>query len=276
MRDKTDVKEELQKIRDMYYSGTGATSYNAIVYGDIGTGKTNLFRTCRMPVFIHSFDPGGTKTLKDEIDKGRIIVDNRFEVDDAKKPTAFRLWEKELDRLRGSDFFTKIGTFGIDSATTWGDAIMSAILKAQGRAGGVPQLQDYLVQMNTMRDYMKIFTSLPCDCILTAHVDIDKDEFTGRIVAGPMVTGKMKDKLPLLFDEMYVSVAKESSKGIEYSLLTRHTGFYKARTRLGREGRFDTYEEQNIKGLLKKAGMSTDDLETFDFKEEKDEDDRSS
>ena len=82
---------------------------------------------------------------------------------------------------------------------------------------------------------------------------------TGRLTTGVMITGKLKEKLPLLMDEVYMTVAKESSKGVEYSLLTRNTGLYKARTRLGRNGIFDTYEKPNLKALMKKAGLDDSD-----------------
>ena len=60
-------------------------------------------------------------------------------------------------------------------------------------------------------------------------------------------------------DEVYMATSKESSKGVEYSILTRNTGLYKARTRLGRNKIFDTYEEPNIKALLRKAGIDDSD-----------------
>jgi hypothetical protein len=74
-------------------------SFNALIYGSMGSGKTNITRTCRGPVLIHSFDPGGTKTVRDEIEKGKIYADTRFEIEDPFKPTAFVLWDKTYHRL---------------------------------------------------------------------------------------------------------------------------------------------------------------------------------
>jgi hypothetical protein len=56
-----------------------------------------------------------------------------------------------------------------------------------------------------------------------------------------------------------MTTSRESSKGVEYTILTRNTGLYKARTRLGRNNLFDTYEKPDIKALLKKAGMDDSD-----------------
>jgi len=94
---------------------------------------------------------------------------------------------------------------------------------------------------------------------LICHDDYDKDDATGRMFIGIMVTGKLKRRIPLLFDEIYCAMTKETSKGIEYQLLTRPTGLYQARTRLGKGGELETYEEPDIKNILRKVGMSTED-----------------
>jgi hypothetical protein len=73
-----------------------------------------------------------------------------------------------------------------------------------------------------------------------------------------MTTGDGTTVLPLLFDELYVTHTKESASGLTYSLITKHTGQYVARTRIGAE-KFETYEEPDIKALLTKAGFSAKD-----------------
>ena len=259
-REKLTMNNEFAEIRNRYQAMPNRETFNGIVYGYMGTGKTTLLGTARKPVLIHSFDPGGEKSLVDKIETGEVMVDSTYQAEDAKKPTAYRSWEKEFDRLRHKDgFFESIGTYAIDSVTTWSEALMNSILKAGGRAGSIPQMQDYLVQINTLRDAIKLVTSLPCDVILTGHVDSEKDEVTGRVTTGVMITGKLKEKLPLLKDEVYMTMSKETSKGVEYSLLTRNTGLYKARTRMGRNGLFETYEEPNIKALIEKAGVDSSD-----------------
>lgn len=255
-----DAMAELQKLQTTYTDDGKNKTFNAIVYGDIGTGKTRLLETCPGPVLVHSFDPGGTLTLRKSIEAGHVYVDTRFEKEDAKLPSAYRLWEAEFDRLRKSDFFESIGTYAVDSATTLMDALMNEILKRAGRAGGTPQKMDWMVQMNCMRDIMKLFTTLPCNCILIAHVDNDKDEATGKMFNYPMMTGKLKRKVPLLFDEIYAAQSKATSKGTEYSLLTQNDGLWQARTRIGRDGIFEKYEVPDIRLLLKKAGMPYEDI----------------
>jgi hypothetical protein len=243
----------------MYTSDPRSQTFNAVVYGGLGTGKTSLIRTARKPVLIHSFDPGGTKVLRDEIAAGSILADTRFENEDPRNPTAFKLFDDEYHRLRSGKFFDQLGTYVIDSVTTWGQCAMNAVLKKAGRAGGTPQQNDWMPQMMMMENAMRDFVSLPCDCILIGHDDVTKDEASGRMFVGLMITGKLSRRVPLLFDEIYCAQTKETSKGIEYQLLTRATGMYQARSRLGKGGELDTYEIPDIKHILKKVGMDASD-----------------
>jgi hypothetical protein len=254
-----DIKKELSDLQTMYKDNTRTKSFNALIYGEMGTGKTNCLKTARGPILIHSFDPGGTTTLRDEIAEGKVFADTRFEVEDGLNPTAFKNWDDEYHRLKKGGVFDKIGTYVIDSATTWSGAAMNVTLKKAGRPNSTPQQNDYLPTMILLENAIKDITTLPCDIILICHADSDKDEASGKLFVGPLFIGKLKYRIPILFDEIYYACTKESSAGVSYFFLTRATGLYKARTRLGKGGIFETYEEQNIKGLLKKAGYSTED-----------------
>lgn len=254
-----DIKQTLEEIRGMYKDNARTNTYNALIYGPMGSGKTNILKTCRLPVLVHSFDPGGTKTIRDEIAAGKVFADTRFETEDPKKPTAFAAFDKEYDRLKKGGVFEQLGTYAIDSGTTFSGSAMNVTLSKANRPAGTPQQNDYLPTMMMMENAIKDMTSLPCDFIFICHEDTDKDEATGRMFVGPLMIGKLKYRIPILFDEVYRATTTESSAGVTYKLLTRSTGLYVARTRLGKGGIFDTYEEQDIKKLLKKAGYSTED-----------------
>lgn len=254
-----DIKMEMEKLKTMYESNSRHKSFNALIYGPMGSGKTNAIKTCRLPALVHSFDPGGTTTIRDEIKSGEIFADTRFEIEDPSKPSAFAAWDAEYERLKLGGVFDQIGTYVIDSATTWSSAAMNVTLKKAGRQGGTPQQNDYLPTMVLLENAIKDITSLPCDVILICHEDTDKDEASGRMFVGPLFIGKLKYRIPILFDEIYYANTKETSSGVNYSFLTRATGLYKARTRLGKGGIFETYEEQNIKKLLQKAGYDSND-----------------
>ena len=251
-----DIKVEAQKLREMYASDSRTESFNAIIYGGMGSGKTTSLATARKPVLAHSFDPGGFKVLEPEITKGEIIVDSRFEVEDPKKPTAFKAWDDECSRLERIGMFNHVGTYVIDSLTMWSAAALNAVLLKAGRAGTTPQQNDWYPQMVMIENAIRKLTALPCDFILIGHEDFKKDEVIGKISYKLMVTGKLVARLPAMFDEIYHAETKDTSKGPEYFFRTRRNSTYEARTRLGRRGIFDELEKPDFKHLLKKAGLS--------------------
>ncbi len=250
-----DINVELDKLRQMYKEDKKQESFNLLLLGESGTGKTFITRTCRTPVLIDSFDPGGTKGLRKEIEAGDIIVDTRWEDEDPMNPKAFKLWEAEFERRLKLGFFNQIGTYVLDSATTWSDAIMNHILKRAGIPGQAPRFtHDYTPQKIIIRNKLQKMLSLPCDFILTGHLEAQKDDVTGKVKWRFLTTGKGTVTIPLLFDEIYVTTTKETSKGVTYQLLTARTSTYMAATRIGRD-KFETYEKPDIKYLLKKAGL---------------------
>ena len=197
-----------------------------------------------------------------EIATGTIIADTRFENDERAKPVAFNLWNAEFQRLKREDFFSNIGTFAIDSLTTFSDAVVAEVLKRAGRPGGDMQMKDWGSFLNAMNESVSAILNLPCDVIMTGHLQAVTDEISGKTEAMLLISGQSKDRLPLLFDEMYVTQSKETRTGIEYSLLTANTGYYRARTRIG-AGKFFTVEPPDIKALLKKAGLPSEDKPLF-------------
>lgn len=258
-----DIKKTASDLRKMYSESAGANKTNFLLYGDMGTGKTTMaVETCRKPCLVHSFDPGGIESVDPKlIESGAVIVDNRFESDDPKNPRAFALWDVEFEKLLNGSFFNSLGTYVLDSSTTWSSAAMYAVLKKAGRPAGVPQQNDYLPQMTMLENAIKLLCSLPCDVILTAHQKADKDEVTGKISAAPLLTGKLTYRIPLLFNEIYHTTAKETSKGTTYSIQTQACSTYMARTRMGRRGLFEKFETPDLKLLLKKASRPHEDLE---------------
>ena len=171
--------------------------------------------------------------------------------------------------------FNHFGTVALDSVTTWGDSLMAGILKAMGRglrvgnvnlnheAGQkvpVPALRDYQTQMEYMKQYLKTLCSIPCDFIAIGHIEKEKDEVSGKMVSGPMVTGKLSAKLPILFDEIYVAEANVTSSSIDYHFLTQPSGIHRPRSRMASDGFLNPKEKPNFKHILKACGREYTDL----------------
>lgn len=254
------IKAEVAKLQSMYAEDQSNHSFNCLLLGESGSGKTFLMRTARKPVHIDSFDPGGAKGLDEYIRKGEVIVDSRYGNEDPKKPFAFELWKKEMAKREQLGYFEMLGTYCLDSSTTWAESIMNEILKRAGLAGAAPRFtHDYNPQKIEIRNWLRELLALPCDFILTGHLESYKDEVTGGVSYRYATTGKGVQTIPLLFDEIWVMSPKSGSKGVDYRILTQSTGTYVARSRLAKDGLLSQYEEANIKTLLKKAKMNYDD-----------------
>lgn len=265
-----DYKKELKKVKEFYAGDPLQKRFSALVCGGTNAGKTFLLRTARLPIHIDSFDPGGTKCLKDLIEKGDVVADTQWESDDPFSPTVFARWMKATDMRFQIGYFNHFGTYCLDSATTFGDAVMNYQLATKSRAGEAPQHRhDYNPQKVYMTNYIKKLMRLPCDFILTGHlreikklirVDAKTGIATEEIKYRFLTTGQAVVTIPLLFDEIYVLTGKDGrGRDPKREMLIDSLGEYIARSRLKANGLLNATEPPDIKALLKKIGLDWKD-----------------
>lgn len=269
-----DAAAELKRVTDYYNQDPLQKRFSALVTGETNAGKTYLLRTARMPVHLDSFDPGGTKSLRDLIrcesnPNGQIVADTRWEDDDPFEPKAFAEWMKAIDLRIQLGYFKQFGTYCLDSATTFGEAVMSYGLGNKSRAGETPQHNhDYMPQKTYMTNYIRKLMKLPCDFILTGHLrEIEElvriDTKTGIKTKNTKyrfyTVGQAVVTIPLLFDEIYVITGREGRDGPKREMLIDSLGTYVARSRLKSKGLLNSIEEPDIKLLLKKSGFDPSD-----------------
>jgi len=248
------IQEEARRVAQQYKDDPRQDSVNVLLLGETGSGKSHFATTCRRPIHMDVFDPGGIKHLKPEIEKGWIIPDTSWEGDDPFSPDRYMKWKATMEKRLKMGYFNHMGTCFLDSATMWSASIMNDILKKDGRAGTPPKFtHDYAPQKVEIVNWIKRLMKLPCDFILTGHLEGQKDDVTGAISYRFMTTGKGDVIIPLEFDEIWVADTVKKSSGVEYRIITQRTGPYLAATRLGR-GKFDIYEKPDMEYLMKKAG----------------------
>lgn len=261
-----NYRNEINRVRDYYRGDPLQKRFSLLLTGETNAGKTYLLHTARKPIHVDSFDPGGTKSIIDLIKSGDCIADTQWEADDPFKPDKFAAWMKAIDIRLEIGYFEHFGTYCLDSATTWGEAIQSYDMAAKGRAGEVPQMRkDYNPAKVHMNNYIRKLMRIPCDFILTGHLrEIRKlvhlDTATGiareDIKYRFYTVGQSVITIPLLFDEIYVLQGKgEGRDGPKRELLIDSLGTYIARSRLKATGKLDAVEEPDIKAILKKAGF---------------------
>lgn len=265
----TNVLNELNKVRNYYAQDALQRRFSALICGESGSGKTYLLRSCRRPIHIDSFDPGGTKCLKKWIDSGDIVVDTRWEDENPNAPDKFALWKKATDYRIATGYFKHFGTYALDSATTWSASAMYG-----QTSGDIPSWnKDYIPVKNDMNIYIKKLLSIPCDLFLIGHLDKKEKVLAVDTKTGIRRTednyrfltiGKAVITIPLQFDEVYVLQTEQRSNGLERYLLTEAQGEYQARSRLNGEGKLLTKEPADIKALLRKVGFDSEDKPRLD------------
>ncbi len=98
---------------------------------------------------------------------------------------------------------------------------MDRILTINGRAGAWPQLDDYGPQMLAFTNVCRSLMSLNKYILMTGHLEVKQDEITQRIIRTPMMTGRLKIKIPLLFSDIYICEAENDGRGVvKYKIQT--------------------------------------------------------
>lgn len=242
-----------------------------IIYGPSGSGKSSACATARRPILWHSFDPGGAESekvwphvaLKPEDLGGEkyILLNNSFEFESPSEPKAMELWAREFDRLRRNNLFSFFGTWVIDSLTLFADANMNQHLKLVNREipymeKGWGKTNDYADSANKFKRVLKEALSIPIDIVMTGHPDMTKkDEFDReKSKSSLMLPGSLKEILPIMVSEYYISDVRSTPKGSEYRLLTKPDGIFAAKSR--KSSMLSEYEEPDLLKIMKKAGYN--------------------
>ncbi|KKL46035.1 hypothetical protein LCGC14_2349630, partial [marine sediment metagenome] len=153
-----DSKKKAEEIRKLYMSQSSGDNFTALVMSEFGMGKTSFICTGRRPILIDSFDPRGTTVIEvlyaEEIKKGDILI-RTFWNESSKAPTEFIRWERQWMNDVNSNFLSLFGTYAIDSATTFIDALTYYTAIRKGRKEGQLAIQDYIPIYNMFKDFIK-------------------------------------------------------------------------------------------------------------------------
>lgn len=262
-----DIRKQALELREMYKNRPEKDNFTALILGEVGSGKSWLIRSARLPIHVDIFDPGGDVNLGDLVSEGKAILDTHWMNENPKKPTVFKEWEKVTEQRFKDGYYNQFGTVVIDSSSSWASAIMNQQMKDAGLAGEAPRFtHDYMPQKVKIQNWIYRFMGEPmnCDFFLTGHLEGTKDEVSGKMSYRYMVTGKAQITIPSLFDEIYVmDPIQKSGKEVEYRVLTKSTGTYLARSRMAKLGLLDVYEKPDIKHILRKCKRDTSDKPLF-------------
>lgn len=197
-----------------------------LVLGDTGSGKTTQFLTLPGKKFAYLFDSNALLTLRGhDVDYEEFLPDQLNlsvhslskdkggDKTTAYKSDVYREWEKDFDKKQEEGFFDAYDVIGMDSATTLLDLIMDRILTINGRPGQWPQQDDYGPTMIVFTNICRTLISMGKTIYMTGHLEIQQDQLTKKIYRSPMMTGKLKAKIPLLFSDILIAEAESDGKG---------------------------------------------------------------
>lgn len=205
-----------------------------LILGDTGSGKTTQYLTLPGKKFAYLFDPNAILSMRGyDVEYEEFLVDqlnlNIHSLSKGKggdsvtsyKNDIFVQWQKDFDERMKDGFFDDYDCIALDSATTLLDLIMDRILTINGRAGQWPQQDDYGPQMIAFQNICRTLTAMGKTVYMTGHMDIRQDETTKKILRQPMMTGRLRTKIPLLFSDVLIAAAESDGKGtVKYNLQT--------------------------------------------------------
>lgn len=204
---------------------TTPAAHRILMLGDTGAGKTTQLLTLPGKKFAYLFDSNALLSLRGyDVDYEEFLPDDlNFNVTSLKKGVGdnitqnkadlFIEWQRDFnDRLKDG-FFDAYDVIALDSATTFLDAIMDRTLTINGRAGQWPQQDDYGPQMVTFTNVCRTLISMGKTIFMTGHMELRQDSLSNKIYRQPMMTGRLKTKIPLLFSDIFVANVENDGKG---------------------------------------------------------------
>lgn len=201
------------------------STHKFFLLGDTGSGKTSLLPTLPGRKFAYLFDPNAILSLRGHDLEYEEFLPDRLNLsvkslkkDVGDKTTSFKNdlfveWEKNFNAKLDSGYFNNFDVIAFDSATTFLDLIMDRVLTINARAGQWPQQDDYGPQMMTFTNVCRSLMSLGKTIFMTGHMETKQDELTKRIFRQPMLTGRLRTKIPLLFSDIFICEAENDGRG---------------------------------------------------------------
>lgn len=260
VKPKVDLSQALAGMTSRFEEKMkGRKKVNILVYGESGVGKTPLLLTTSGRVIMVSLDPGGTMSVRNDI--GSKIFPIMLEDEDIRKPHIMKDFNNEIAKLVSGCVIDGLaeegGTLAIDSISSLERAALRHVLIENNRQLGTPSQPDYGKAMTIVENVLWEVLNFPCNIVLLAHAQVDKDELSKTYI-GPLLIGKSSKRVANIIDEVWYMGVKPD--GTRY-LRTSTDGQIICRSRLNvpdsKTGKrpLVSEEEPNIKNILTKAGF---------------------
>lgn len=210
-----------------------------LVYGQSGAGKTVFASGAPKPLVL-DFDgkvssAASYYSVNDPAKLKEISYEDMTDVPGQPRP--FRRFKAVLAQLQkdAAEGKLKHETIIVDSLTLFIDSLMTDIMAENPgvkRVNGVPALQDFQIMNIQFKDIMSQLLGLPCHVIVIGHITSETNQETGKIFWKPLVPGKLADRLPQVFTEVYRAYVVRQNGQTEHLCQTSSDGDYVCRTQI--------------------------------------------
>ena len=224
------------------------TLLKCMVIGKAGTGKSVFASGFPTPAFLFDFDKGALTY------RGKDVDYEQFQLTSA----GWTAFEKCFVQVEKDVHAGKYKTVIIDSASTLTDLAMERAMMLDPKrspTGGPLWNVHYQMVRNLVEGKLQRFVNLPCNLVLTAHVELVTDAESGAVIdAHPLLTGQLSIKVPGLFDEVYYATTKTKGTETQFFLQTVPKGVFGARSRIsGKERLLPDFVPNDFAEIMKIA-----------------------
>lgn len=233
-------------MKDVSYTNDADTHFlRALLYGEMGSGKTSLMLTFPSP-FIIDVDHGlltgkdfpfpSVKVYppKDRRDKDNVVYQKVMDIlTDARHRTGPFAPDGPLADIK---------TIGLDGYTALAHALMKELLIKDGLdpISNRPEFEHWRYLLVKLQNITDLIEQVPFHVVATCGSKEEKDETTGAWMGKPEILGSYRDNIGYRFDEVYYLEPRRSkasdgkdAKGLIYEMHTARYKIYGAKSRFG-------------------------------------------
>jgi len=98
--------------------------------------------------------------------------------------------------------------------------VMDRLQYHNGRLGKQPEQADWAAQMTTLQNVFRAATGQNRNLFCTAHTELRKDEALGKFYGHIMMTGRLRIRLPLLFNHIFACRVETDKESAAYQVQT--------------------------------------------------------
>lgn len=210
-----------------------------LVYGNSGTGKTIFGASFPGPIFVADFD-GKISSVANFLRGNPKLGEIEYETYLPKPGGDDRPFVRYNTKLIELENAAKAGSFPyrtvvVDSLTLYADQMLKEIVvqnpgikRQHSPTTNLTAMQDYMILNSHFKNMLVRVLQLPCNVVVTAHIQTNKDDITGEIHREPLLPGKLAAFLPIMFEEVYRTYRQDG----KYFAQTQSNTQYNARSQI--------------------------------------------